>query len=274
MPAITKFEAVKFMHGPISPEITTFEPDFENIKTPTRIRHTRRNKDGLPYKAIDQELDDQGRLVATRLDNHHEPYLIREWTGDDTYVDTLSDGGKREVIKEDNGALVVVIDDKNKEWVLSTEEYEDQTIYFARSPLISPSEGNLFIATVDSDGRLETEEVWNAYDYEEGFSPLQTYKYEYDGDGNLAAVKRMHGSGDSGYFDSIERYARPDLPTSPKVPVLDVEVAYIVQPSGDELVGRKERRFYDQQARVTDIISKVSVPTSAMIDELIEISYE
>lgn len=267
MSATTQYEHMMFRAGTLPAEILDYEPAvFAPLPTKVEAHYS----DGLSV-TYRQELDDDGRLlsITKERDNHGAVLnLERDWTDENTYEDRLGDGrrGHRVEPGDEPGQRIATRVNGQKTTLLSLGMSGDLLELMAREhPSNIANQLLVHKAAIGPDGRPLTEEEWAYYDYyddENPRTPLNTYVWDYEA-GELVSVTKKVGND---VVTFVERYGRDG-------DILNVKGVY-GGGADDDLVRFEQRREYDSLGRVEVIRDRLYVPTSAMHDVRLELSYD
>lgn len=265
MASRTQYEHLLYPGGALPPGIFTRET-APNQPIPTKVEYSSSHGATETYR---QELDSDGRLLSITLDGRGTgPYLTREWTGEQTYMDTLA-GGEQHSVTEGTkeGELVVTHINGKRSTLIKVQRDEEGIIRLIaqddpESPN-SPISPDVHVGLVDPDGKVLSEEEWPYYEYYgEPFGPNFTTTWEYDDTGDVATITRRFGDV-TGSLHFVEDRERNDR-------LVQVVGTY----AGDGMVGYRQTREYDSDGRVEAIRDRVHVPTSAIRDVTLELSYD
>jgi hypothetical protein len=263
MSATTEYEHIMFRAGSLPGQIFDYEPAVYP-PIPTKVEY---HDDRGISRTYRQELDDDGRLLSITVEGSDTGlYLDRTWTSENTYVDRLSDGrrGHRVLDGDKPGQRIATRSNGLKTSLISLGANNGVLEVMAAEHPSNPGQPLVYKAEIGRDGQPLTEEEWAYYGYygEAPAAPLNTYVWDYEAGELVSVTKKVRND----IVTFVERYDRDG-------DILDVKGVY-GGGADDDLVRFEQRREYDSSGRVEAIRDRLYVPTSAMHDVRLELSYD
>lgn len=286
MGALSQLDILQTAYGPYTNEIYGFEPMIaegvipEGAGIPTHIEMRTRTPSGLTdVFIVDQQLDDEGRLEAVRLNGERNPTLTRSykdpvdaaaftdaWAGNQRTVTVSEDNPNKMVVTEANGDKITVETETSDDGSEMIKIKAPEGIYTITKSREGKTLEEVFTPTVFTPGDLYNEGFWEypVNPFEEPPQPAGR-RWSFLGDQLVEVVSPNQGAilGGTEIHDKSERY-RATLTG-------DIEVTVYQSP---ELIELEESRKYNTSYRLETVERKVYIPTSGEHEMKIELTYE